>query len=202
MLRAGFDDCSELAPTDIGGTQNWFAVYVMPRHEKRVAQLFHVRQIEHFLPLYEVRRKWRDGSWHMVQFPLFPGYLFIRADREKRGSVLAVPGVLWIVGGWAAFSEVSDRYIRFLRDNLAQGKIEPHSDLAVGERVRVKSGAMAGMEGILIRKKGGFRVVVTFELLKRSMAVEIDVSDLESFRSARDSDMEMSPHDKRRESVA
>ncbi|MGC2694175.1 MAG: transcription termination/antitermination NusG family protein [Candidatus Angelobacter sp.] len=161
----------------------WVAVYVMPRHEKRVAQHFHVYQIEHFLPLYEARRRWKDGSQQNIQFPLFPSYLFARIGREKRVSVLAVPGVLWIVGGGGESSRIADSYIQFLRETLAQGRMEPHPYLVTGEKVSIKSGAMAGMEGVLVRKKSGFRVVVTLELIKRSVAVELDVADLQPFRS-------------------
>jgi transcription antitermination factor NusG len=177
---------SAVDTTDKIAVRQWFAVYVMPRHEKRVAQHFHVRQIEHFLPLYREQRRWKDGALHTIQLPLFPNYLFARIGRKERVSVLEVPCVLWIVGNGREFSHMPDNYVQFLRESLAQGKTEPHPYLVTGKWVRVRSGAMAGMEGVLTRKNGGFRVIVNFELLKRSMAVELDLADLEPCSSNRD----------------
>jgi transcription antitermination factor NusG len=162
--------------------QHWFAIYTLSRHEKRVAQHFQMQQIEHFLPLYMARQKWKDGTKHDIQFPLFPNYLFVRITRKKRASVLAIPGVLLIVGGGNESFSVSDNYMQSLRDKVTQGGVEPHPYLATGEMVRIKSGAMAGMEGVLVRRKSGFRVVVTLELIKRSVAVEFDIADLEPCR--------------------
>lgn len=179
MFAAGAGLHPELNSMDGMGVQHWFAVYVRSRHEKRVGQHLDARQIEYFLPLYQARREWKDGSRQTVNFPLFPNYLFVRIARRGRVSVLEVPGVLWIVGGGAESSSVDDRYVEFLRESLAQGRIEPHPYMVAGERVRVRSGAMSGMEGVLVREKSGFRVVVTLELIKRSMAVELDASDLE-----------------------
>jgi transcription antitermination factor NusG len=186
MVTAGCGLHSELVTADMTAAQQWSAVYVMSRHEKRVAQHFHVRQIEHFLPLYRAQRRWKDGSLQTIQFPLFPNYLFVRIARKERVSVLEVPCVLWIVGGGREFSRVADSYVQFLRESLAQGKIEPHPYLVTGKRVRVRSGAMAGMEGVLARNNGGFRVVVNLELIKRSMAVELDLADLEPCSSNQD----------------
>jgi transcription antitermination factor NusG len=177
---------SALVTTDVIAMRQWFAVYVMPRHEKRAAQHFHGRQIEYFLPLYGAQRRWKDGSLHTIQFPLFPNYLFVRISRNERVSVLEVPCVLWIVGDGRPFSHVTDGYVQFLRESLAQGKIEPHPYLVTGKRVRVRSGVMAGMEGVLARKNAGFRVVVNLELIKRSVAVELDLADLEPCSSIRD----------------
>jgi hypothetical protein len=112
--------------------------------------------------------------------------LFVRIARKERVSVLEVPCVLWIVGGGGEFSCVADSYVQFLRETLAQGKIEPYPYMVTGKRVRVRSGAMAGMEGMLVRKNRGFRVVVNFELITRSMAVELDLADLEPYSSNQD----------------
>lgn len=179
MCPAGLHLPSKVLSLDMTIMQAWFAVYVMSRHEKRVAQHLQVRQIEHFLPLHEVQRRWKDGSRQTVHFPLFPNYLFVRITRKKRPSVLEVPGVCSIVGGGEESSRVPDSYMQFLSERLAEGKIEPHGDLIRGERVRIKSGPMEGVEGVLERRKGGCRVVVTLELIKRNMAVEFDIADLE-----------------------
>lgn len=177
MVNFGMSS-NRIAPDDNAG-QRWFAVYVTSRHEKRIAQHFQVRRIEHFLPLYAAQRKWKDGSRPCISFPLFPNYLFVRITYSKRVSVLEVPGVLWIVGNGNESSSIPDGYMNFLRESLAAGKIEPHPYLVTGKMVRIKSGALAGMQGVLVTKKNAFRVVVTLELIQRSMAVELDLADLE-----------------------
>lgn len=169
---------SDTAPLAAALIPEWFAVYVMPRHEKRIAEHFRVREIDHFLPLYQVRRKWKDGSKVTLQLPLFPGYIFVRSERPLRNRTLEVPGVFSIVGKRDG-TTISDAYIHSLREGLIQGKITPHPYLVAGTRVRIKSGIMSGIEGILVRMKGSCRIVVTLELLMKSVAVEVDVLDLE-----------------------
>lgn len=165
-------------PLDASRAPEWFAVYVMPRHEKRIAEHLRIREIDHFLPLYQARRKWKDGSKVTLQLPLFPGYIFVRSERLLRKRTLDVPGVFSIVGKRDGAS-ISDAYMHSLRDGLIQGKITPHPYLVAGTRVRIKSGIMSGMEGILVRMKGGCRIVVTLELVMKSIAVEVDALDLE-----------------------
>ncbi|HEY6351019.1 MAG TPA: UpxY family transcription antiterminator [Candidatus Angelobacter sp.] len=163
---------------DLAILPEWIAVYVMPKHEKRIAEHFRVQQIEYFLPLYETRHKWKDGSKVTLQLPLFPGYVFVRSVRSRRGRILEVPGVLNVVGKRDG-AVISDTYIHSLREGVIRGKIAPHPYLVAGTRVRLKSGSMAGMEGVLVRKKGSCRIVVTLELLMQSVAVEVDMADLE-----------------------
>jgi transcription antitermination factor NusG len=155
----------------------WFAIYVMPRHEKRIAQHLQVRQIEHFLPLYETRRKWRDGSNVTVQLPLFPGYLFVRLLRGQRVRALEVPGVFSAVGKRES-SIISDIYIDSLRKIVSLGKAEPYPYLAVGTLVHIRFGALAGLQGIVVRQKASCRVILSLELIKKSVAVEVDIADL------------------------
>jgi transcription antitermination factor NusG len=165
---------------NLGAPKKWFAVFTAPRHEKRVDQHFHLREIESFLPLYQTPCRWKDGSRKMLQLPLFSRYIFVQIDRSGRIPVLQVPGVLAIVGGRDDCLSVPDCYIHFLREGLSQGKIEPHPYLTVGAKVRICSGIMAGMEGVLLRKKKDIRVVLTLEMIMRSVTVEVGIDDVES----------------------
>ena len=166
-----------LIPSAACAVPEWFALYVMTRHEKRVAQHLQVRQIEHFLPLYETRRKWRDGSNVTVQLPLFPSYLFVRAVRGQRVRALEVPGVLSAVGKRESCA-ISDSYIDSLRKVVTLGKVEPHPYLASGTVVHIRSGVLAGLQGIVVRQKSSCRVVLSLELIEKSVSVEVDIADL------------------------
>ena len=159
---------------------SWFAVYTTCRHEKRIAQHMAQREISYYLPLYRADRKWRDGSKVTLELPLFPSYIFVRIKRSERVNVLSVPGALALVGGTGGLpAPLPEGMIESLRDGLREHRIEPHPLLCIGQRVRIRSGAFAGMEGVVIRKKSGCRVVLTLEQIMQSIAVEIDEKDLE-----------------------
>ena len=159
--------------------RDWYAVYTNPRHEKRVAHHFGQRQIESFLPLYRVHRRWRDGSRVELDLPLFPGYIFTRIGRRERIRVLEVPGVLTIVGFGEEPAALPEAEIEALRSGLHLRRVEPHPYLVVGARARIRTGALAGMEGILVQKKNNLRVVLTLDQIRQSMAVEVDACELE-----------------------
>jgi transcription antitermination factor NusG len=166
-------------PSEILRCPHWFAVYTTSRHEKRVAEHFSHRQIEYFLPLYHVNRKWKDGSRVTLDLPLFPGYIFVHISRSERVRVLSVPGALAVVGGTGGEpAPLPDAAIEALRCGLGRGQAEPHPLLMVGQRVRIRSGAFAGMEGVVVKKKNSFRVVLTLEQIMQSIAVEVGEDDL------------------------
>lgn len=161
-------------------TKQWFAVYTICRHEKRVAAHFESRAIEYYLPLYRSRRMWKDGSKVILDQPLFPGYVFVHVARQQRVPVLEVPGVLWVVGkSGSQPTPLPEFEIETLRSALDPLRAEPYLLLAAGQRVRIRSGALSGIEGIVVRQKSSFRVVITLELIMQSIAVEVNAEDLE-----------------------
>ena len=162
---------------------HWLAVYTSSRHEKQVAKQLGERSIETFLPLMEKQHRWAKRSTVRLQLPLFPNYLFVHIAPEHRIAVLKVPGVLGIVGRGPIPSALPDTEIEMLRTGIKLGRIEPHPYLATGQRVRIKGGPMAGMEGILVRRKNEVRLVLTLDLIQRSVAVEIDARDVEAVPS-------------------
>ena len=165
---------------DLPFEPKWFAVYTTSRHEKRVAQHLTQREIEYYLPLYRSERKWSDGSRVTLDLPLFPGYLFVRIKRTERVRVLEVPGALAVVGGNGREPiPLPDEAIDALRAGLHLRAAQPHPLLTVGQRARIRSGALAGMEGVVVRKKNSLRVVLTLEHIQRSIAVEVSAEDLE-----------------------
>ena len=157
----------------------WLAAYTTPRHEKSVVRHLEVRDIEHFLPLYKVARKWKNGCKVEVEFPVFPNYVFVRLDRRLSSQVLDTPGVLSFAGSAKLALPIPDAEIQWLRNDLPLRKFEPHPYLVLGSRVRIKSGSLAGMSGVLTRKKSGLRVVLSIDLIRQSVAVEVDMDELE-----------------------
>jgi len=171
------------APSDPTMKQ-WFAVYTTCRHEKRVAAHLEHRAIEHYLPLYSAHRRWKDGSRVVLSLPLFPGYVFVRIGRDQRVPVLEVPGVLWVVGkSGSQPTPLPEFEVETLRAALDPLRVEPYPMLATGQRVRIRVGALAGIEGIVVRRKNSFRIVITLELIMQSIAVEVNADDLEPIDS-------------------
>jgi transcription antitermination factor NusG len=158
---------------------HWYAIYTSANHEKKVAAELGRRNVESFLPLYSSVRRWKDRRMQL-QLPLFPGYVFVHLALSERLRVLQVPGVAKLVGFGGQPAALPDAQLEALRAGLnGQLCAEPHPYLAVGRRVRVLRGPFQGAEGILSRKKGVFRVVLSLELILRSIAVEVDAADVE-----------------------
>lgn len=157
----------------------WYAAYTSANHEKRVAEQFAARAIEHFLPSYASVRHWKDRRV-TLQLPLFPGYVFVYMELRNRLQVLQIPGVARLVGFGGMPTPLPQDEIETLRDGLAGGlRAEPHPYLNVGRRARIKQGPLAGLEGVLLRWKGNWRVVLSLDLIQRSVAVDVDAAMLE-----------------------
>jgi transcriptional antiterminator NusG len=173
--------CAKSSPCGSAGeSAGWLALYTTSRHEKRVAEHLGQREIEHFLPLYRSKRKWKDGSRVTLDLPLFTGYLFVRIGRGQRGKVLEVPGAVALVTGTGGEpATLPDSTILALRSGLQERKTEPHPRLTTGQRARICSGAFAGFEGVVVRQSNLWRVVLTMENIMRSFSVELPVEDLE-----------------------
>jgi transcription antitermination factor NusG len=159
--------------------QQWYAAYTCANHEKRVREQLERRSIESYLPLYATVRRWKDRRMRL-QLPLFPGYVFVRMVLGERLRVLQVPSVVRIVGFNGHLAALPNAEIEGLKNGLAGGvRAEPHPFLTAGRRVRIKAGPLQGREGILIRRKGSLRVVLSIDLIQRSIVVDVEVADIE-----------------------
>jgi transcription antitermination factor NusG len=157
----------------------WYAAYTSANHEKRVAEQLALRSVEHYLPLYASVRQWKDRKTKL-QLPLFAGYVFVRLALRDRLQVLQAPGVVRLVGFNGLPCALAEEDINAIQKCLDGGcRVEPHPYLQVGRRARVRSGPLQGMEGIILRRKNNTRFVLSFELIMRSVAVEIDGMELE-----------------------
>jgi len=156
----------------------WYAGYTAARHEKRVAGHFLQRGVEHFLPLYEATHRWNNGR-HRVQLPLFPGYIFVRIALKDRLRVLEVPGFVRLVGFNSLPCPLPESDINKMMDALNKGVLaEPYPYLTPGTRVEVRNGPLQGMRGILLRRQNKYRVVISVDLIMRSMIVEVEAGDV------------------------
>jgi transcription antitermination factor NusG len=170
---------SELNSTSKSEAQ-WYAAYTNARHEKVVAHQLLERHIETFLPVYRNRRRWNDRR-KLVELALFPSYVFVKIDPVEKLRVLQVAGVVHLVSFNGRLAALPEQEITALRNGLDHDiYAEPHPYLRVGRRVRVIRGPMMGAEGILQRKKDKYRVVLSVDVLMRSVAVEVDGVDLQA----------------------
>jgi transcription antitermination factor NusG len=163
---------------DAGAEVRWYAAYTSANHEKRVAQQLTWRSVEHFLPVYESVRRWKDRRVPL-QLPLFPGYVFVRLALRDRLRVLAVPGVARLVGFDGRPTVVPAEDIEAIRACL-EGKrdVQPHPYVQCGQRVRVLRGPLAGFSGIVLRQRNRTRFVVSFDVLERSVSVELEGTEV------------------------
>jgi transcription antitermination factor NusG len=157
----------------------WCAIYTRHQHEKAIAQILSAKGLEVFLPLYKASRRWKDRTVQL-SLPLFPCYLFLRGITWRRLEVVTTPGIISILGIDGEPARIPEAEIESVRKAIEWGnRVEPHPFLQCGDRVRVKSGPLQGVEGILVRKKNFYRLVLSVEILERSAAVEVDVSAVE-----------------------
>jgi len=160
-------------------TERWYAVSVRSRHEKLVTRHLENQGLNYFLPLYRSVRRWKDRRKEL-DMALFPGYVFVNLDLRDRLGVLRAPGVVEFVTFQGQPAAVPDSEIRALESSLSAGlRPRPHPYLRQGKRVRVKSGPLASSEGIMVRRKEGFRLVLSINLLMRSVMLEVDEADVE-----------------------
>jgi transcription antitermination factor NusG len=159
--------------------RSWYAVYTASNHEKRVAQHLQMKEIETFLPLYSVTKRWKNRTTVKVELPLFSGYVFARIAPRESIKVLETPMVYSIVGNRRELSPLPDAEIEGLRAGLQGRQAHPFPYVKVGNRVRIRSGALAGMEGIVVRTYGSLSVVLSVDMIQKSIAVHVEADELE-----------------------
>jgi transcription antitermination factor NusG len=156
------------------GSAGWFAIHTKYQHEDLAAQSLAYKGFEVFLPQYTSVRQWSDRTKALCA-PLFPCYLFLREGAEHQLNILTTPGVHGLVGFAGVPAIIPDVEIEAVRRTIARcAHVEPHPFLKCGDWVRVKCGPLEGIEGILVRNKKQFRLVLSVELVQKSAAVEVD----------------------------
>lgn len=159
----------------------WFAIQTYPRHEKRVASRLTFTRIINYLPLFTRVNCWSDRQ-KKVDLPLFPRYAFVQINpsAEARVRVLQIPGVMGFVGCSRQMVPVPHEQIENIRTVLANRiALDPYPFLKVGQRVRIRGGALNGIEGILVRRNGMHRLIISVDTLERSLSLSIEGLEVE-----------------------
>jgi transcription antitermination factor NusG len=171
----------------------WWAIYTKHQHEKTVAEVLAGKGFEVFLPLHESMRRWKDRQ-KVLSLPLFPCYVFVRGELSRRLQVVSTPGIHMVLSRGEQIELIPNAEIDAIR-RAVQGsyKIEPHPFLRIGERVRVTRGSLEGVEGILVRKKNLYRLVLSVEMVAQSVGVEVSASDVEPISPAPKSASSVAP---------
>jgi len=172
---------SEQMPKLVGGSLPcwWHALYTRHQHENVVAQALLCKGFEVFLPQYRAIHRWKDRRKELI-LPLFPNYVFIRGGLDRALILVTTPGIHSLVSWGGRPANIPPQEIEAVRRLVESSlQVEPHPFLKCGDRVRIKSGPLEGIEGILVRKTHGFRLVLSVEMLSKSAAVEVDVAIVE-----------------------
>jgi transcription antitermination factor NusG len=157
---------------------NWYVAYVVARHEKAVAGQLVRRSVESFLPLYHTVHCWKKRRAE-VELPVFPSYLFVRIPAAERLRVLEVPGVVHIVTSHGVPVAMPEQEIENLRTALQLCRSEPCRYLAAGRRVRIHSGRLQGLEGVVLRQNSQTRIIISVDFIQRSASIEVRPEDLQ-----------------------
>jgi transcription antitermination factor NusG len=162
----------------------WWAVYTRHHHEQKVTEMLEAKGLEVFFATYRARRQWRDRI-KVLPTPLFPCYVFVRERIDAKLHVVSTPGVHMIVTRGQEFALVPDEEIDAIRKaSRADEHLEPCPYLKAGERIRITQGPMKGVEGVLLRRSGQYRLVLSVDLLSQSASVEVDASDIAALEAA------------------
>ncbi len=155
-------------------THSWFALRLRSNYERIAATHLRERGYQEFAPSYKVEKRWSDRTKQIDQF-LFPGYLFCRFDPGDRLPILSAPGVVDVVGFGKVPQHVPDAEIDRVRKMVESGLlVTPYPYVEVGQAVLIERGPLCGVEGILAEVKGNTRLVVSVNLLRRSVSAEVD----------------------------
>ena len=172
------DNMARLTPAQ---DLRWYALHTRARHEKVVESRLRDQGMETFLPVVHEVHRWSDRT-KKVEVPLFSCYVFVRCAlvSEDRTAVYRIDSVLGFVGARGAGMPIPDEQINSVRTILEQAvPWRSHPFLKAGQRVRVRGGALEGIEGVFLSENGDHSLIISIDAIQRSMAVRIDGYDIE-----------------------
>jgi transcription termination/antitermination protein NusG len=171
-MTAGSD--ADIRMTEAAHGQRWYAVHVRHQHERQAERLLKFQGWNTLAPMYRSQRRWSDRTKD-IELPLFPGYVFCQFSAGDRIRVEDTPGVLQIVKFHGELAPVEEHEVAAIQALMASSvRLTPWPFLKIGDRVRVERGPLRGLEGTLLRSAEGTRLIVSVQLLQRSVAAEVD----------------------------
>lgn len=162
-------------PQDAAANLEWYAIQTIPKHERKVVSELQRKDLRTFLPLFPVKRQWSDRV-RVLDLPLFPGYVFVFMSPvvDQRIAVLRTNGVTSFVGIRGVGTPIPESQISAIQSIIGQKlQCSPYPFLNVGQRVRIRGGSLEGIEGILTEIKGDLSLVISVELIQRSLAIRV-----------------------------
>jgi len=163
----------------------WYAAYVKHQHERKASDLLQRKGLEVFLPEYKVTHRWKDRNKTLCM-PLFPGYLFLRCFLRSKLEILNTPGVFFLVENGGRACPIQEQEIDFIRRAVQSGlPCQAHPFLSAGDLVRICSGPLSGVTGILARYQNRYRVVLTVAQLQKAISVEVEVASVQRIDTGR-----------------
>jgi transcription antitermination factor NusG len=163
---------------------NWYAAYTRSHHEKSVARHLAHKGIECFVPLYRTRHAWSNNRSAELQLPLFPNYVFVRIRRQFLWSTLDTPGIYSVISRGSDPEPLPFEVIRQLQAGVEANSLQPCTGTPLGTHVRITAGPFSGVSGILVRKKRGLRVILSVDVILKSVAVEVDAREIVPLKKA------------------
>jgi transcription antitermination factor NusG len=152
----------------------WFALHVRSNFEKATSTILEAKGLHVYYPSFRQKKRWSDRI-REIEKPLFPGYVFCRFDPECRLPVLKTQGVVGMVGVAGVPTPIADSEIEAVQRIVQSGlAARPWPFQNVGQHVLIETGPLAGTEGIILECKNIYRIVVSINLLQRSVVAEID----------------------------
>jgi transcription antitermination factor NusG len=157
--------------------KEWFVLQVRTRFEKAVARHLQARDYQEYLPVFRRRRQWIDRTKE-IELPLFPGFVFCKMDPTDRLPILVIPGVMGIVSIGRIPVSVPEQEILAVQNVVKSGLAYHPCAFLAGQRVRVEYGPLRGLEGVVVEVKKSYHLIISVQLLQRSVSVEIDQDHL------------------------
>ncbi len=159
--------------------QKWYAAYTKPRYEKKAKHYLDQQEIANWLPMQRLRKQWSDRvKW--VEEPVFKSYIFVHITEAQYFDTLNTYGIVRFITFERKAVQIPDDQMDFLRRIFDTGyEVESSDlDLKTGDRVEIRTGPMAGRQGILVEKAGDKKVRVDLEILQQSIFITVPVENL------------------------
>jgi transcription antitermination factor NusG len=175
------------------GRLGWYAIQTRARHEKRIGAELHLRGIHAFVPTVDQAHRWSDRT-KIVEVPLFSCYVFVRlaASSKQRLEVLKTPGVFRFVSVNGAPAQIPDCQIGSIQTVLSSRlPFSTSGFVQIGQRVRIRGGALDGVEGVLKEHKGGQKLVISVDLIQQSIELTVEGYSIELVQPKRSMPIEV-----------